>query len=65
MRTGAPVVRFRDAKPALLLEKVQEHNLAHQLLGEVHAVDALGRELVAEVFVFCNEFFQRSVDLLE
>ncbi len=41
-RAAAPVLSLGDAEPAFLLEEVEEHDLAHEFLGEVHGVDALG-----------------------
>ena len=49
-RPGAPILSFGDPEPAFLLEKVEEHNLAHELLGEVHSVDVLSLELVTRWF---------------
>ena len=49
VRTGAPVLSLGDAEPAFLLEKVEKHDLAQELLGEVDSVDVL-LELVAQWF---------------
>lgn len=62
---SAPILAFLDAEPALLLEKVEEHNLAHELLREVHGLDLLLLELVAYGFVFRCQLFQRGVNVLK
>ena len=65
MRASAPVLSFGHAEPALLLQEVEEHNLAHELLGEVHGADVLLLELVADGLVFGREFLQRRFNLAE
>ena len=65
MRAVAPVLSLRDAEPAFLLEEVEEHDLAHELLGEVHGVDVLGLELVADGLVFGDQFLERRFDVAE
>src|SRR3989442_14529924 len=65
VRPSAPILSFGHAEPALLLEEVEENNLAHQLLGELHGADFLLFELVADSFVFGREFFQCLVNLAE
>ena len=54
-----------DAEPAFLLEEVEEDDLAHEFLGEVHGADALGLEFLADGLVLGDQFFQRFVDLAE
>ena len=59
MRAIAPVLPFGHAQPTFLLDEVEEHDLAHELLGEVDGADVLLLELIADGFVFGREFFQR------
>ena len=65
MWSGSPVFALRNAQPALLLEKVEEDNLAHQFLGKVHRVNTLACELVTDCLVLGREFFECGVDLTE
>ena len=65
MRASAPVLPLGHAEPAFLLEEVEEHDLAHELLGEVHGVDALGLELIADGLVLGGQFFERRFNVAE
>ena len=47
VRAGAPVLSLGNAEPAFFLEEVEEHDLAHELLGEVHGVHVLRLEFFA------------------
>jgi hypothetical protein len=55
MRASAPILPFGHTEPALLLQEVEEHNLAHKLFGEVHGADVLFFELVSDAFVLGHE----------
>ena len=65
MRASAPVLSFRHAEPAFLLQEVEEHDLAHELLGEVHGADVLGLEFVADGRVFGGELLERRRNVAE
>ncbi len=65
MGASAPILTFGHTEPTLLLQEVKEHDLAHELLGEVHGADVLLLEFVSDGFVFGREFFQRLVNLSE
>ena len=47
------------------MEEIQEDDLPHEFLGEVHGVDALDFELVAESLVFGDKLLQPRVDVAE
>ena len=65
MGAGAPVVAFGHAEPALLLQKVEEHDLAHELLGEVHRAGVPGLEFLADDRVLGGELPERRLDVTE
>src|SRR5262249_7555787 len=53
---SAPILTLGHAKPALLLEEVEKHYLAHELLGEIHSANAFCLEFLPNDGVFSSKF---------
>src|SRR5262245_40707167 len=58
----APILPLRHAEPALFLKKIEKHDLAHKLLGELHRA-VFGLELFFDKRIFGGELLKRSINV--
>src|SRR5262249_41307391 len=65
VRTCTPLLSLRYTKPALLLKKVEEDDLAQELLGEFHDTDVLGLEFLADDRRFGGQLLERGLNVAE
>src|SRR6266567_4264329 len=65
MGAAAPVRSLPDTEPALLLQKIEENNLAHEFLGKIDRVDVFFFELVFDGLLFASEPSEGLFDFLK